>query len=90
MSNKILIPLSEYLQTSRTKAGLTQKDISKKLGYTSPQFISNWERGISQPPLNVLHKLVKMYDLNRDELFDILLNQAVTDVSTDLREKFYG
>lgn len=90
MSNKTFLTLAQYLQENRTKAGLTQKDISKKLGYTSPQFISNWERGVSQPPLNVLHKLIKFYDLNRDELFDVLLNQTVSDATLDLREKFYG
>ena len=90
MNNKNTITLPEFLQQSRANAGFTQKDISKKLGYTSPQFISNWERGVSQPPLNVIHKLIKLYSINRDELFDVLLNQTVTDVTRDLREKYYA
>jgi transcriptional regulator with XRE-family HTH domain len=90
MNNKNFTTLSQYLQENRIKAGFTQKDISKKLGYTSPQFISNWERGVSQPPLNVIHKLIKLYGINQDELFEILLNQTVTDITVELRERFYA
>ena len=89
MSDVNRVLLSVYLKECRVKAGLTQRDISAKLGYTSPQFISNWERGKSQPPLNVVRKLIKLYSINRDELFDILLNQTIIDVTRELRKKFY-
>ena len=32
-------------KTLREKAGLTQRDVSDSLGYSTPQFISNVERG---------------------------------------------
>lgn len=82
--------LSQYLKESRIRAGLTQKDISKKLGYESPQFISNWERGISSPPLNALKTLIKMYKLNRDDVFEVLLSHTVITVKNDLQKKFYN
>ncbi len=46
-----------FLKTMRQRAGLTQHDLASKLSYTTAQFISNWERGISLPPLDVLPKL---------------------------------
>jgi transcriptional regulator with XRE-family HTH domain len=49
--------MKEYLKSKRELAGVTQKDLSKNLGYTSPQFISNWERGISYPPVDCLKKI---------------------------------
>ena len=43
--------LGTYLKQVRETSGLTQHDVSAKLGYSSPQFISNIERGISVVPL---------------------------------------
>lgn len=49
--------VGEFLKTMRQKSGLTQQDLATKLSYSTAQFISNWERGISLPPLEVLPKL---------------------------------
>ncbi len=38
------------LKVLREKAGLTQGQLSRKMGYTSPQFISNIERGLANLP----------------------------------------
>ncbi len=52
-----LIPLryrlvGRFLRSARVSAGLTQLDVTNALGYTTAQFCSNWERGISIPPEN--------------------------------------
>lgn len=80
--------LSDFLKTKRISAGLSQKDVADRLGYTTPQFISNWERGVSQPPINVLKKLGEMYKVSAEELFDVTLNTTVQQVTQDLRRKF--
>jgi transcriptional regulator with XRE-family HTH domain len=66
--------LGEYLQTMRTKAGLTQREVSLTLGYSSAQFISNFERGIAVPPLKKLKVLVKMYDMPVETVMDMILD----------------
>jgi transcriptional regulator with XRE-family HTH domain len=43
--------LASFLKERRIAAGLSQIDVSRKLGYTSAQFVSNWERGIAKPRL---------------------------------------
>lgn len=48
-----------WIKEARKAAGLSQRDISKKLGYTSPQFVSNWERSYSHPPKYAVIKLSK-------------------------------
>ena len=45
----------------RRKVGLSQRDVASKLGYSTPQFISNWERGVSYPPLGGIKKLAQLY-----------------------------
>jgi transcriptional regulator with XRE-family HTH domain len=66
--------LGAYLQTMRTKAGLTQREVSLALGYSSAQFISNFERGIAVPPLKKLKILVKMYDMPVDTVMEMILD----------------
>lgn len=82
--------LSDFLKEKRTQAGLSQKDVADKLGYSSAQFISNWERGLSSPPMHTLKKLAEMYSVNVDEMFDVILESALEQVRIDLQKKFYN
>lgn len=65
--------LGLFLKQARLKAGLTQGDVSKSLGYTSPQFISNIERGLSVIPLKTLAILVHQYKINPDVMIKTIL-----------------
>lgn len=68
MSRKLLaIGMGRWLKENRIRAEMTQADVAKKIGYTTPQFISNWERGISMPPLSVYARLVRIYKADRPE-----------------------
>ena len=44
--------VGKYLRKCREKAGATQKEVSKYLGYNSPQYISNVERGVCGPAVD--------------------------------------
>jgi len=57
------VELGAMLQKRRQKLGLTQKQIADALGYSSGQFLSNFERGIARPPLKKLKWLCKRYSL---------------------------
>jgi len=65
--------VGEYLKVAREEVNLTQAQVSKVLGYSSPQFISNIERGISVAPLAKLAKMIQMYRRNPVSLEKILL-----------------
>ena len=66
--------LGQYLKDTREKvASMTQAEVSLKLGYTSPQFISNIERGISVAPLKTLSKMVALYKVGPDHVVKIIL-----------------
>ena len=78
--------LGTYLRGAREKANFTQMEISSKLGYSSPQFISNIERGVSVIPLPLLAKLVNVYKINPDPLMKIILDSQ----SQMLRAKLSG
>lgn len=65
--------LGTFLKDVRENADLTQADVSHKLGYTSPQFISNIERGISVVPLKTLARMVNLYKINPEAVVKIIL-----------------
>ena len=65
--------LGNYLKEIRESAEMTQADVSTKLGYTSPQFISNIERGISVAPLRTLARMVTLYKVNPENVVKIIL-----------------
>lgn len=67
--------LGPFLREKREQKGLTQAQVAEKLGYGSPQFISNIERGISRVPLKSLRYFIDVYDLRPDDVIDLLLEE---------------
>jgi len=80
--------LSDFLKDKRTAAGLTQAEVAEKLGYTTAQFISNWERGISNPPIATIKKICQLYKVSNEEVYEIVLAQSIQEVTDSLRAKF--
>lgn len=78
--------LASFLKEKRVAAGLTQSEVARKLGYSSPQFVSNWERGLANPPVFILRDLTKMYKVSADQMFKLLL----AEVEQDLHREFYA
>jgi transcriptional regulator with XRE-family HTH domain len=68
------IKVGEVLRKAREKAGLTQRQVSLELGYSSAQNISNFECGIAVPPLKRLKVLANIYDLNVPKLIEIAID----------------
>lgn len=76
--------LAIFLKNARIKAGLTQNEVSKALGYSSAQFVSNWERGLSQPPYDCLYDLVTILKCDAKELMVALLDEQERLISDHL------
>lgn len=47
----------QLFKAARIRSGFTQMQISTKLGFKSPQFISNVERNLAKVPTDKLKKL---------------------------------
>jgi transcriptional regulator with XRE-family HTH domain len=80
--------LGQFLKTKREKAGLTQKQVAEELGYTTPQFISSWERGEREPPMNVIWRLASIYNIAAEKIFDVMLEYRRAMVEQSLRAEF--
>jgi transcriptional regulator with XRE-family HTH domain len=59
----------------RERAGLTQRDVSDSLGYSTPQFISNVERGRCRFPVQKLPRIKKLYKLSNDQVIELFLTE---------------
>lgn len=72
---KLFERLGLYLKEKREAAGLSQSEVAKKLGYSSPQFISNCERGLCALPLDTLKTIIKLYSLSPSEVIELILEE---------------
>ncbi|HEX7676451.1 MAG TPA: helix-turn-helix transcriptional regulator [Bdellovibrio sp.] len=79
--------LSQFLKEKRVLAGLSQKQVSDALGYSTAQFISNWERGLATPPIPVIKRLASLYKVEVQEITDLLLQETLREVAVDFNRK---
>jgi transcriptional regulator with XRE-family HTH domain len=84
----IMSSLGSILKEKREKLGISQAKVAEKLNYSSPQFISNWERGLSTPPVTVLRSIAQIYKTPPETLFKIYLKASLKMYEQDLRKKF--
>jgi len=81
--------LGIYLKEMRLNAGLSQGEVAKRLNYKTAQFISNWERGLSEPPITTLKKLSELYHVDIEDLFEITLKHFTDKITTKMRRRFF-
>lgn len=62
------------LKKYRIDSGLSQKDVSIECNGISSQFISNVERGVCWPPMNLLAKMSEMYNVPKTVLLNHLMD----------------
>jgi len=80
------VAVGRYLRAKRESKGLSQMAVSQKLGYTSSQFVSNFERGLCTPSWPALRQLVKLYEIPEQEILEFLLKEQ-EDV---IRQELFG
>ena len=78
--------VGRYLREQRVKSSLTQSQVAESLGYTSPQFISNIERGLCSAPAKHLRGFLKLYHIELDELVSVILKQEEENLRRALAE----
>lgn len=62
--------LGLHLKSLREKRAMTQWEVAQRLGYTTAQFVSNWERAVSVPASSRLPDLAKVLDVPAKDLID--------------------
>lgn len=79
------------LKNARQAKGLSQADVAERLGLNSPQSVSDWERNYgSGVPVPTLKKLIKIYGLDPQEVFDALLDYQQNKLEAQLTREFFN
>jgi transcriptional regulator with XRE-family HTH domain len=81
-------PLSIFLRKHRLKNQLSQKQLAVLLKYESSQYISDWERGISSPPMKKLNHLAEVLQIPTDILFDLLLKYSLQKLTQEMSQEY--
>lgn len=67
--------LGSFLMRAREDAGMSQPQLAQLMGYTSGQYVSNWERGIAPFPTSQLGKVQRLLDIKSADLLKIWLEE---------------
>lgn len=76
--------IGQHLRKLRQQWNISQSELAAQLG-VSVRTIKNWEGDISNPNLECLYSLIKLFHTSADELLGIVHNHYI-DLS-DLSEK---
>ncbi len=81
---KLQNKLGKLIRKAREEKGMTQLDLSTLLGYGSVQFVSLMERGVSKVPRATFKKLFKILDLNRKDIFDLIVRDFTQQLQSEI------
>lgn len=79
------ISLETMLKQRREAVGMTQGSLSRELGYSSPQFISNWERGQSAIPERHFRKISQLLGVPMREMVDHRCRDYRREINVNVR-----
>lgn len=75
------------LKQLRKKNNLTQKQVSKCMKFSTPQFVSNFERGLCLPGIRSLKKLSLLYKIEIYDLFDMFMDAKRSQYLKQLKKQ---
>lgn len=64
--------VGKFLRASREDRGVTQEELALRLGYSTAQYVSNWERGVSLPPMDQLPKIASFLEVTPSALLETM------------------
>ena len=76
---------SKLIRSKREKAGLSQIELAKALGYETAQLISNVERGICAFPLMKWKRVSKTLDLSLTAMKRLYLKDVAIQIDQKVR-----
>jgi transcriptional regulator with XRE-family HTH domain len=82
--------LGKFLKDNRVKAGLSQWQVAKMLGYSTSQFISNQERDIALPPAKDVIKMAQAYKVDVGVMKQAYIDQSMNKHKQKVLESFKG
>lgn len=77
--------MNELIKNKRRYLRISQKELGRRLGYGSGQYISTIERSLCPIPLDRLKQIVKILYLDKKEVIDAMVKDYAARVKRALR-----
>lgn len=81
---KLNAELGTLVKEYRNKKEMTQLELSEKLGYDTPQFVSIIERGLAKVPLNVLGQLIVLLGIPERRVTKLLTTAYQLEIQKEI------
>lgn len=82
--------IGEVIRKYRKKKNMTQEEIAKRLGVTTPA-VNKWEKGVTQPDIMLLGPIARLLDITLDTLLsfqDELTKEEISSIIKEIDQKF--
>jgi transcriptional regulator with XRE-family HTH domain len=83
--------IGSLIRMARESQRMSQIELAKKLGYSSPQFVSLFERGASKVPVETLGQILEILGLDERKFIKLLVTdfkkRILHEISTRVRRK---
>ena len=82
--------IGEVIRKYRKKKNMTQEEIAKRLGVTTPA-VNKWEKGVTQPDIMLLGPIARLLDITLDTLLsfqDELTKEEISSIIKEIDRKF--
>lgn len=76
----------QFLRQRRRAAHVTQADVARSFGYSTAQYVSNWERGVSTPPRKALPALAELLEIPPRLMLDAIHEFHIAAARRESRE----
>lgn len=86
----MFVRLGTLLKNKRIEKGITQMSLARDLGYSSPQFVSNWERGMCSPAFDTLPTVCKILGIPRKEIIEIIIDETRSELEANFSRSAKG
>lgn len=67
--------MGSLIRQYRERKNFTQLEFAKKLGYSTPQFVSLFERGLSKVPPAKLRKISEILDIDQNVFIQMITDE---------------
>jgi transcriptional regulator with XRE-family HTH domain len=72
LNRPLMMEVGKFLRAKRDEAGISQGEVAKAAKLTSPQFVSNVERGLALPSPGLLNVMLAKYKLDPEEFLELM------------------
>ena len=85
----VIQKIGKSLQAQRKKAGLTQDQLSERIGI-SPNYLSAVERGVNQLSYEILVQAINVLGCSADDIFGEVIDHALPAKVCELSDRLEG